>query len=479
MNTDNLRDKSRKGLVWDLTGALLKQLSSLVISIVLARLLSPEYFGIIGIALVFIAVSQVFIDVGFTDGLIQRKDVSDTVYSSVFYINFIISLVMAMIIYFAAPFVGNFYNSEEITHVIQYLTIVLPIAAIGKVHATQLVKRLAFKSLAIRDIGSIIIGGSVGIIAALNNQGIYSLVWQQVATVFVSSILLWLGTRWKPLLVFSWSEIKNVLIFSSYVFFDQAFRQIFQRLDTLFIGKVFSPLTLGFYSRAEALNAQVTTYTASSLQKVIFPVFSIVQEDEDRFRAIYFKAFSLAAVISSTLAGVLFFLSDKIIIGLLGEKWAPSIIIFQILLFRTVTAPFGALMGKCLLSKGYSKVKFKMSFFQRLIMLLPMVVGFFYGIEVFALVVVAASIVAFLLNAFILDRYLQLNFLLQVQRFLFPLIPLIFMGVAYHYLFPDVNSFVIVFIYIVLQWIFLIVTRNVGYKLAYQEFTQIIRRIFQ
>lgn len=475
---DRLGDRSRNALLWDLIGSFLKQCATLTITIILARLLSPEHFGVIGIALVFTTLSQVFIDVGFTDGLIQRRSVSNEIFSSIFYVNLAISILLATILFMLAPWVGNFYHNKEITQVIRYLTLVLPISAIGRVHATRLVKSLQFKSLTIRDILSSIAGGIIGIVAALKNQGVYSLVWQQLTVVSVSSILLWIGSRWMPSFTFSWREIRPILSFSSYVFFDQVFRQFFQKLDTLFIGKVFSPTTLGFYSRAEALNAQVTTYTSSSLQKVIFPVLSMVQDDDVSFREIYFKVFSLLAVVSSTLAGILFFLSDKIILDLLGKQWAPSLLIFQILVFKTLTAPFGGLMGKSLLSKGYSKAKFKMSIFQRIIMVLPMAFGLLYGIEVFALAIVGASLVSFLLNAYVLDRFLQLEFFKQLTSFLKPLIPLIIVGVARYSLFNWINPLVILLVYISLQWIFLSWIKDEGYLIVVREFVPRIKNLF-
>lgn len=460
--------------MWDLAGTGIRQVATLIVSIVLARLLEPEQFGIIGIAMVFISITQVFIDVGFTDGLVQKKKVSEIAYSSIFYINILISLVLAVIIFLMASVIGSFYKSTQIVTVLHYLAIIPPITALGKVHSAILIKEFKFKELSIRDIIATSVGGGVGIVLAFRGFGVFSLVWQQVVSALIGSALLWIGTKWIPSILFSWKEVRLLLKFSSYVFFDQVIRQVFQKIDTLFIGKVFSPVVLGFYSRAESLSVQVTNYTSSSLQKVIFPVFSSIQDDDIRFNDIYFKAFRLAATLSITLSGVLFFLSQIIIVGLLGEKWAPSIIIFQILIFRTIFAPFGSLMGKALLSKGYSKIKFKVSLIQRVLMLSPMIFGFFYGIEIFTLAVVITASINFLISSYLLDYVIGLSFYTQIYSFVKPLIPLMFLVPIKLVFFPNLNSMIGAAAFLVFQLLYLILIKDSGLSLAKQEVTRIV-----
>lgn len=473
----DLGKRARAGLGWDLGGSFFRQLSTLVVSVVLARLLEPEQFGIIGMALVFVAISDVFIDGGFTNGLVQYKNVSQRMYSSVFFINLMLSLLLAAGIYFAAPLIGNFYENNTVTDVVRWLALVLPISAMGKVHQAQLTKNLYFRALALRDVIATVSGGVVGVYMAFSNAGVYALVGQQLTTALVGMVVLWIGTDWKPSAVFSFSEIRSLMSFSVFVFFDQILHGIFQKIDTLFIGKVFSPVVLGFYSRAESLNAQVMTYTSGSLQKIIFPVLSKVQDDTARFQDIYFRVFKLTAVVSISLAGGLFFIGDQIILILLGDKWMPSIVLFQILAFRSIFVPFGALMGISLLSKGHSRLKFQMSLVQRLIMLTPMLAGYFYGIEIFAIALVGSFFISFCLNAVGIDYALGISFWKQLSEFLKPGIPLLVVvflnGIAPF----EVNSLIVVSIFVITNIIFLKLTRNEGAMILIGEIKAALSRL--
>jgi O-antigen/teichoic acid export membrane protein len=183
---------------------------------------------------------------------------------------------------------------------------------------------------------------------------------------------------------------------------------------------MFSPAMLGFYTRAESLKAQVQTYTTNSLRKVIFPVLSQLQDDDEKFKSTYFKAFNIVTGLIVLLIAPIYFLSNFIIIFLLGAKWEPSIIFFQILIFSAVTSPQIGMMGKAVLAKGYSKLKFNIGLIQRLLKTTPIVFGLLFGIKEFAIAVVASSTLVFFVYSIVLDKRLQLSFWLQVKNLLIP-----------------------------------------------------------
>uniref|UniRef100_UPI004048FEE4 lipopolysaccharide biosynthesis protein n=2 Tax=Flavobacterium sp. TaxID=239 RepID=UPI004048FEE4 len=411
----------KKSFIWDLAGSFIRQFAGVFVSIILARLLSPEEFGIVGMAIVFVSITEVFIDVGFTSGLIQKKNVSDIVYSSIFYLNFLISVVLSLLIIFIAPFVGDFYSEPKVSEVLFYLALIPPIAALGKVQSSILSKRMDFKSLSIRNIFATLIGGAVGVTAALLDFGVYSLVLQQIFSVLTSTLLLWYATRWRPKWEFSFTEVKSLLGYSSYVFFDQALRQIFNKIDTIYIGKVFSPAILGFYSRAESLKAQINTYSTNSLRKVMFPALSALQDDEKGFADAYFKAFNVVTGVTVLLVAPIYFLSEEIIIGLLGNKWQPSIIFFQILLFATLTSPHIGMMAQAVLAKGLSKLKFQIGLIQRFLKFMPIVIGLLFNdIILFTITVVCATTLVFFIYAYVVHKKLKLNFVQQMKDFFLP-----------------------------------------------------------
>jgi O-antigen/teichoic acid export membrane protein len=459
----NLNQKTKNSVLWDLSGAFVRQFALLSISIFLARLLEPEEFGILGMSMVFISISEVFTDVGFTSGLIQQKNTNDIAYSSVFYVNLFISIVLSGVILLTAPLIADFYEIPKVETILYYLAIIPPIAALGRVQAAILTKQINFKSLTIRDIVATLVGGVLGVGAAFLDYGVYSLVIQQIAMITTATLMLWFATNWKPKLEFSMDEIKKLFGYSSFVFLDSLLRQVFNKIDTIFIGKVFSPAMLGFYSRAESLKAQVQTYTTNSLRKVIFPVLSQLQDDDEKFRSTYFKAFNIVTGLIVLLIAPIYFLSSFIIIFLFGEKWEPSIIFFQILIFSSITSPQIGMMGKAVLAKGYSKLKFNIGLVQRMLKLTPIVFGLLFGIEEFAIAVVASSTLVFFVYSIVLDKRLQLSFWLQVKNLLLP--NLVFFGfLVFSLLFENqTNQLLITFLFLITHIIYIKLIKHDSY----------------
>jgi O-antigen/teichoic acid export membrane protein len=213
---ENLGKQVRSGFGWDLTGTFFKQISTLIVSVILARLLTPEEFGIIGMAMVFVSLSQIFVEVGFSQGLIQSEHNSQRAYSSVFYLTFALGLIVGALIYFTAPLVGLFFESDKVskgeyTEVIRWLSLVPIISSFGSIHNTRFVRNLQFKILAFRNVLSTVLGGIVGVVMAYLGYGVYALVGQQLTTISLFVIILWWKSDWFPTWEFSFEEIKQLI----------------------------------------------------------------------------------------------------------------------------------------------------------------------------------------------------------------------------------------------------------------------------
>jgi len=454
--------KAKSAIIWNISGSFLRQVVILAISIILARLLNPVEFGIIGMSMVFIAISEVFIDVGFTSGIIQQKETNDITLSSVFYTNMIISVILSILLFFSAPYIAIFYDEPRVANILMLLTIIPPIAALGKVQAAILTKNLDFKSLTIRNFLATLCGGILGVIAAFSDYGVYSLVIQQITMVTVATVALWYATGWRPKFEYSFDEIKKLLNFSSYVFFDALLRQIFLKIDTLFVGKVFSPTVLGFYSRGESLKTQIQVYTTNSISKVIFPVLSQLQDNDEEFNKTYFKVFNIATGTVVTLIGPIYFLSYHIIIFLFGQKWEPSVIIFQILLLSILTGPQGAVMSQGILAKGQSKLRFKLGLVQRLLKLTPILLGLYFGIILFTWGMVIASLLVVLLFFGVYQYYYKVSFLTQIKNLFIPnLIFIVFIVIDSFY--TDLNDIVLACSFLFIHIVYLIILKHESY----------------
>lgn len=460
---DSLNSKSKTALLWSFSGSLIKQVVFLFISIIIARILGPEKIGIVAMSVVFISISGMLIDSGFTSGLIQQEESKDITYSSVFYFNLFLSVLLSLIIVLLADKISVFLEEPRVKSILYYLAIIPPVSALGIVQAAILKREIDFKNLTIIDIVSNIVGGIFGVIAAYLGYGVYSLVIQQILTVLIGTIMLWFTTKWIPKLEFSFLEIQQLYQFSGYVFLDTLFQRVFKHIDTIFIAKAFSPVVLGFYSKADSLKAQVVAYATNSISKVMYPVFSRLQNDERAFKATYFKTFNIVTGLVVLLVAPLFFLGHFIIIFLLGEEWEPSVVLFQILILTALTNPHVSMMSRAILSKGYSKLMFKIGMISRFIKLLPIVAGLMYGIQEFTIAMLVASVIIFIMLSFFVYKKLNINFWAQLKNILKPnMVFIVFILANYFFLFK-INTFYLVAVFLVCHIIFIISIKHDSY----------------
>ena len=478
METKNksLGQKARAGFGWNLLGSFLKQFFTVIVSILIARILGPEEYGIVAIAMIFITFSEIFIDVGFTDGIIQKENISKEALSSVFIVNFSISCILALIIYLSAPYIGYFFDTPEVVPVIRYLQFILPISALGKVHSAILIKELRMKALSVRDVISSLIGGCIGIIAAYAGYGVYSLVWQQLSTVLLSTILLWIGSNWLPRLKFSWVEIKGLLSFSSYVFFDALSQRLINKLELMFIGKTFSPTTLGLYTRADSLVSLINKFTTNSLSKVIYPVFTNLQNNKEKFRDVFSKTMYMAIFASTLISGIMFFSAELIIISLLGEKWRQSILFFQILIFLTISFPLRTIVFKAILSLGYSSVKLKLGLINNVIKLLSIPIGYFFGIEAFAWMVVVGRFLIVIVTWYFFQKLVQFKLHKIFTLAMVPVLVLFFWTIVYLLDIVKVNMLLYLPAFIITYFLLIKMTNNLGYVYFRRELLSFINK---
>ncbi|SMG41939.1 Membrane protein involved in the export of O-antigen and teichoic acid [Marivirga sericea] len=421
----SLKNRSAKAFAWNIAGTVLKQGSGFIISIFLARLLEPAEFGLVGMAMVFITISQVFIDVGFSSALIQNKDNTSLTYSSIFYLNFAAGIVLTAIFYFGAPIIGNFYDNQEITSLIRWLSLIFVFNSLNLVQTAIFTRELDFKVLTLRNVIASSVGGILGVICAFQGFGVYSLVVQQISMALLTTLLLWTSSNWKPELKFSFYEVKRLTGFSAFVFFDQFIYTIFKQIDILFIGKVFSASVLGFYSRASSLKDQVILYTSQSLVKVFYPVLSSLQDQHKEYTRVYFKVVSVVGFVSYGLTGLLYVMGADVIVILFGEKWIPSIEVFQILVLAVCVFPLNGMMVNAFMSKGKSKQNFYLGLFRKFITILPLFIAYFYGIYEFTIALVIADYFLTFVNVYFSNRIIKIPYRVHLRKIFEGMVPLI------------------------------------------------------
>ena len=340
----SLKKETTKAFIWDLASKFSIQGIGLLTSIFLARLLSPAEFGIVGIALVFIGVSQILQDVGFGAALIQQKNNDSLSYSSVFFLNLFLSLILFFIFQCSAQFIARFFEEPKLTNVIQWLSMGIILNALNIVQISILKRNLLFKELGLRLLISGVISGIISIYLAFNGYGVYALVAQYLLATTISTLILWKISKWRPKLAFSWKSLNSLLSFSGYHFLSGLGDQLLTRANNLVIGKLFSTTTLGFFSLADNLNRIVVNYSSGSINNVFFPVLSKIQNDLARFREIFLKILNFASFLTFLLTGIMLLSAHMLIIILFGYKWLPSVLIFQILVFRSFNYPINSII---------------------------------------------------------------------------------------------------------------------------------------
>ncbi|WP_332024643.1 lipopolysaccharide biosynthesis protein [Kaistella sp.] len=414
----NLKAKTLSSFFWDFGGLLVSQIVAFVISVVLARLLSPADYGLLAMANVFVFIFNIFIDVGFSTSLIQNKHNSNLTYSSVFYVNLAASATVFLIVQLIAPLVGDFYNDARVTELIRIIAFLLPLGALSNVQNAILTKELKFAFLTKRSIVSQTAGGILGIIAAYKGYGVYALIVSTFASQIISTVLVWSISTWKPDLRFSLNEIKKLFSFSFYVFLTAFTGKVFQQLNSLFIGKMFAASTLGYYNIAVNIRDRVSTLTSSSTKKILFPVMSAVKDDHVRFNAVYDKAINIICFFSFSIVGVIYFWSESIITLFYGQKWIAAIPILKILILIAIFGPIGSLMVDALVSKGFAKQNFQLDLIKKVNAVLVVVIGYYFGFDIMMYAFLGQTIINTMLNIIYLKKYLRFT----VRRILLSLL---------------------------------------------------------
>jgi len=273
---DELKSKGTKAFIWDFFGKMAKQGMGFIVTIFLARLLEPSDFGLIAMVMVIVGIADVFSDIGLGGALIQRRRVLPVHYSSVFYLNISVGVLLALILFFSAEQVAAFYENEQLIPLAKVISLTFVLNAFSSVQVTKLRKELNFALITKVSFLSSFFSGIIGISLAFYGAGVWSLVAQSLSVGFIFNIFIWYASDWKPSFLFSFKALKQLWGFGFHMFLVGVLNAVFSRLDYIVIGKLFTPTALGFYQRAKSLNMMLVQYSSGSLMTVMFPVLSKV-----------------------------------------------------------------------------------------------------------------------------------------------------------------------------------------------------------
>lgn len=407
--SNNLKAKGTTSFIWNIVGKLTNSGMGFILTLILARLLEPSEFGLIAIVLVILGFISVFFDAGLSAALIQRKRVLPIHYSSVFYFNLIIASILAVSVFISAGAVANFYNNQELVGLIEVMSVSFLLGALSSVQRVQLQKELNYKVLTKITIISTVFSGGVGVFLAYDGAGVWSLVVQNLSFGVFSNILLWSISRWKPSLMFSLKALKSLWSFGFHVFLVNIMNAIFGRVDVLIAGKLVAPSVLGFYDRAKHLNQVIYSYSAGSLMSVLFPLLSKVQKDLPRFQNIFIKIYGILSFGVFLLIGGFYVISEELILLLFSVKWLATVDYFKIIMLGSFASIYGALLSNVLVSRGKSKLYFKVDILKKILLGINLYIGFLFGLEGFLYGAVLVAYLRFFIDLYCAGRELKLS----------------------------------------------------------------------
>ena len=413
-----LKQKTITGLIWSFIDSIANQGITFIIGIILARLLSPKEFGLIGMLTIFIAISQSFIDSGFRQALIRKQNCTQTDYSTVFYFNIVVGVFFYFILFLCSKSIGVFFNEPILKDLIRVFGLSLIINSFTIIQSTLLTKRIDFKLQAKISLIASFISGIISIYMAYTGWGVWSLVALALIKYTINSLLLWLWNQWKPIWYFSQNSFNELFTFGSKLLVSGLIDTIYRNVYYLVIGKYFSAVELGFYTQADQFQSLPSSSLQGIIGRVSYPVLSTIQNDMQRLRENYKKIIRSTMLITFVLMLGMAAVARPMILTLIGEKWEPCIIYLQMLCFVGMFYPLHSLNLNMLQVQGRSDLFLRIEIVKKILAIPIIIIGVFWGIKIMILGMMLLTLVSFYLNSYWSGRLIGYSSLEQIKDIL-------------------------------------------------------------
>ncbi|MES2139014.1 MAG: lipopolysaccharide biosynthesis protein [Bacteroidota bacterium] len=417
----SLKKQAFSGLVWSFALQFSSHGVGFIVSIILARLLLPEEFGLIGMISVFIGIGGTLLDAGLTQSLIRSLNPDQEDYSTVFLFNLIGSVIVYFLVFLLAPLIAEFYNQKVLIDIIRVYCLIFIIKAFSAVQSTRLTKQMDFKTQMIVALPSLIISSIVGIAMAYLGYGVWSLVWSAIINALFATIQLWFYSEWTPSFVFNMDKFKIHFRFGYKLTLSGLLDIIFSNIYQIVIGKYFSPVQVGFYTRAETFKQLPISSISGALHNVTYPLFASIQDDNERLKRVYKQIMQMVVFFIAPILIFLAVLAEPTFRFLFTEKWLPSVPYFQIICFTGILYPIHAYNLNILNVKGRSDLFLKLEIIKKVIIAISVIVALQFGVFALLWSQIVISVVAFYINTHFTGKILNYNSWEQTKD-IFPII---------------------------------------------------------
>lgn len=415
MAEQSLKDKTVKGVVWSCVERFSVQGVQFLVLLVIARILDPKDFGLVGMLAIFLAVAQTLIDSGFSQALIRKQNRTEVDNSTVFYFNIIVSTLLYLLLYIAAPWVADFYKEPQLTALMRVLCLIVVINSFGVVQRVLYTAVLDFKTQAKASLVAAIISGGLGIYLAKSGCSVWTLVWQQLLNAGINTILLWVFSNWYPKMEYSWRSFRELFAFGSKLMASGLLDTMYNNMYTLVIGKVFTATSLGFYTQADRFTRLPSSNLTGVLQRVTYPILCSIQDDNERLMSNYRKLLRLSAFIIFPLMCLLAGVAYPLVELLIGEKWRFVATLIIPLSFTMMWWPIHAINLNLLQVKGRSDLFLKLEIIKKIIGVAVLVASIPFGLLFMCYASIATSIFCLLINTYYTGKLIGVGFVMQMR----------------------------------------------------------------
>jgi len=432
MNDESLRKRAVEGGLWSGIEQFSNKFVQLVFTIILARMLTPEDYGVVALTIVFFSIAYVLIDSGFATALIRKPDKTESDLATCFFFNILVAFAVYIILFCCAPLLADFYSQPILVPVIRISGITLIIKALYIVQDTQFQYNVDFKTLAKVSLTASSLSGIIGVFMAYLGYGVWAIVGQNIAQTFITLVLQWLLSKWRPIFVFSRESFHYLINFGSKLTFSYSIGVIYENLYSVLIGKFYTSSQLGFYNRAETIGRMPAANITALVQRVSFPIFSLIQDDEGRLCLNFRRSIRLSVFFSFPIMLGLSALSAPLIRVLLTEKWDGSIYYLQIMCFSFMFYPIHALNLNLLQVKGRSDLFLKLEIIKKILGVTVLVITVPIGVAAMCYGMVFSGIICLYINTYYSRNLIGAGFYMQMIDILPSLINSLFMFIIVH-----------------------------------------------
>lgn len=420
--------------IWRFAERCGAQLVTFIVSIVLARILTPSDYGTIALVTVFITILQVFIDSGLSTALIQKKDADDLDFSSVFYFNFVICIILYLIMFVSAPLIADFYKESSLVSIVRVISLTLIISGVKGVQQSYVSRHMLFKRFFFSTLGGTIFSAVLGIIMAYAGFGVWAIVFQQLSNNAIDTLILWITVKWRPIKKFSWSRLKNLLSFGWKMLASSLLDTIYNNLRNMIIGKLYTSADLAFYNQGDKFPKLIVTNINTSIDSVLLPTMSNEQDNHVRVKDMTRRAIKISTYIMAPLMIGLAFCAKPIVQIVLTDKWLPCVPYLQIFCISYLFWPIHTANLNAIKAMGRSDLFLKLEVIKKIIGMILLLITMNISVMAMAYSLLISGLISQVINSWPNRYLLKYSYLDQIKDILPNIVMALIMGVFVYFI---------------------------------------------